>query len=52
MGPRCVWARVSPKSQLSQERLCVEGWGGCGVGVPITGSFLGAETMLCLLLQL
>ena len=45
VGPRCVWAGVSPKSLLSQERLCVEGWGGCGVGVLRTGSFLGAETM-------
>ena len=45
VGPRCVWAGVSPKSLLSQERLFVEGWGGCGVGVLRTGSFLGAETM-------
>lgn len=38
MGPRCVWAWVSPKSLLSQERLYAEGWGGCGVGVPVGGS--------------
>ena len=38
VGSKCVWAGVSPKSQLSQERFYVEGWGGCGVGVPVGGA--------------
>lgn len=32
VGPRCVWARVSPKSQLSQEGCVWKAGEGVGLG--------------------